>query len=228
MAIGGSKIVELLGRFAAVADAYDANELEDPRPEWGSGLERDRKITIMSNRGGRGLLVLGDFLDARDLLLMLVRDMKTKEDNLRTYLEDYVRTIEKRPSDIERLAILKDAFAGGGGDVSCPDPPKWTLSSLSTRLWSEDDATVSHPDHERLEDAWKRLFPESPTPVQSWDGGDSIFRLYLGGLVVMESYPGNSEIRRLRPEHVKVFVSSLYGKFDVNPELQRWLEILNK
>lgn len=57
---------EALKPFAAVADAYDANKLDDVRPEWGN--QGDADYTILHGRGGKELLTLRHFLNAREAL----------------------------------------------------------------------------------------------------------------------------------------------------------------
>lgn len=69
-------------------------------------------------------------------------------------------------------------------------------------LWSEDDATVSDPDHERLEAAFHRLFgrPFSRSEaIGGLDVGDAVFYLLPNDIVVCSSYPGNDAIYRLLP-----------------------------
>ena len=70
-------IGELTGALTplvAMAEAYDANELDDEaRKFWGRDgeheLETDPKqIVLYSGRGGKTLLTLADCLEARDLL----------------------------------------------------------------------------------------------------------------------------------------------------------------
>lgn len=67
-------------------------------------------------------------------------------------------------------------------------------------LWSEDDATVSDPDHERLEAAFQRLFGRVFSRSEAVDGldvGDAVFYLLPNDIVVCCSYPGNDAIYRL-------------------------------
>jgi hypothetical protein len=65
----------------------------------------------------------------------------------------------------------------------------------------EDDATLSDPGHETVEAAFKRIYKvEMCTPLETWDGGDALYKLMPEGeffVVLVESYPGNSEIREL-------------------------------
>ena len=68
------KHLAVLSRLAKIADAFDANELDDgARKFWGANDENQNttppaEIEIYSGRGGRQLLTLQDCLDARDVL----------------------------------------------------------------------------------------------------------------------------------------------------------------
>lgn len=76
--------------------------------------------------------------------------------------------------------------------------PEWTYKRRARPVWVEDDATCSQCDHEGLRTAWRRLFKtEMPEAVETWNGGDAVYLRMPGDLVVIESYPGNSEIRKL-------------------------------
>ena len=159
------RIARLLQKLSAIADARDADDLEDVRE-------------LVSSRGGRTLLTLGDAYAARDVQRGL----------------------------------------GYGGEVRGDlGPPEWTFRKNFEILWSEDDATSSaSTGHENLSAAWRRLFPqesEIPKAILTWDAGDAVFKLLPAGRVVVASYPGNSEIRRLLTSYLKIFASSLYGKF---------------
>lgn len=68
-----SEVSRVLAPLAAIADAYDDDELDEARPEWDKGLERDKKVELVQGRGGRTLLTLGQVLEARDLLRELER-----------------------------------------------------------------------------------------------------------------------------------------------------------
>lgn len=84
------------------------------------------------------------------------------------------------------------------GDKS--NRPDWARPDRSTRIWSEDDATTSLPDHEGVAAAHERLRGMAiPRPLETWDDGESVYKLLPGGIVVVDSYPGNSEIRSLLP-----------------------------
>jgi hypothetical protein len=54
--------------LASIANAYDKNELDEVRPEWGEGLEHDCNVEILSGSGGKTLLTLQDALSAREAL----------------------------------------------------------------------------------------------------------------------------------------------------------------
>jgi hypothetical protein len=83
------------------------------------------------------------------------------------------------------------------------DRPEWTQKQAAVRVWCEDDATCSHPDHEGLNAAWRRIYGgDLPVALESWDGGDATYSLMPGRIVVIASYPGNSEIRKLRSDPV--------------------------
>jgi hypothetical protein len=76
--------------------------------------------------------------------------------------------------------------------------PVWTLRRFAKTIWSEDDATTSQFDHESLDKAYYRIYKQPISNcLGSWGGGDLIFKLLPQGIVVVESYPGNSEIRVL-------------------------------
>lgn len=65
---------EALHPLIEIADAYDANNLDDEaRKFWGKDLENENKtdpgvIELYSGRGGKQLLTLGECLEARDLV----------------------------------------------------------------------------------------------------------------------------------------------------------------
>ena len=65
------KLAVALAPLVAIAEAYDDDGLDEARPEWGEGIEHDRRVELLCGRGGRGLLTLGQALDARDLLRRL-------------------------------------------------------------------------------------------------------------------------------------------------------------
>ena len=54
--------------LAEVAAAFHDNSLDDARPEWGDTPDSAREREIMSGRGGRQLLTLGDALAAHAVL----------------------------------------------------------------------------------------------------------------------------------------------------------------
>jgi hypothetical protein len=80
------------------------------------------------------------------------------------------------------------------------DRPDWTLPASACTVWLEDDADVSCRGHEGLADAWRRFTGSAviPAPVEEWDAGDAFYKRLPDGHVLIESYPGNSEIRLLR------------------------------
>jgi hypothetical protein len=59
---------KVLAPLVAIADAYDDDDLDEARPEWCEGIDRDRKVELVQGRGGRTLLTLGQALEARDVL----------------------------------------------------------------------------------------------------------------------------------------------------------------
>jgi hypothetical protein len=82
------------------------------------------------------------------------------------------------------------------------DLPLWAWSVNSDSLWAEDDATCYLPDHEGLNTAWKRLFGKDrsdETPLVKYVDGDCDYYLYSDNRVACSSYPGNSDIRRVKP-----------------------------
>jgi hypothetical protein len=73
--------------------------------------------------------------------------------------------------------------------------PAWSLMSRAFPIWTEDDATASSPDHERLEAAFQRIFRvPMPKPIETYDDGDAIYELLPALVVVRRSYPGNNAI----------------------------------
>lgn len=74
------------------------------------------------------------------------------------------------------------------------DPPAW-LEGKRT-IWHEDDACRAAGDtsRERVEDAWQRLFgePLPPQPLEVFDEGDAIYKLYAHGRVLCHGYDGDS------------------------------------
>ncbi len=69
--------LEALAPLVRIADAYDANELDDEaRKTWGKDDEHHNdtppeRVGLYSGRGGRQLLTLADCLKARDVLRRL-------------------------------------------------------------------------------------------------------------------------------------------------------------
>lgn len=73
--------------------------------------------------------------------------------------------------------------------------PDWTFVERAYRVWSEDDATVHTRDHETIDVAFRRIYKVSmPTPLETYDDGEIIYRLMPAFLVVCDSYPGNSSL----------------------------------
>jgi hypothetical protein len=68
------------------------------------------------------------------------------------------------------------------------------------RIWTEDDATPGTEGHGSLHQAMLAHVPgcERSHAIESEDWGDATCFRYPGGFLVMESYPGNSEIRRIK------------------------------
>ncbi len=57
---------EAIAPFASVADEYDKNCLDECRPEWGGA--NDEATEILTGRGGKPLLSLRHFIQARSAL----------------------------------------------------------------------------------------------------------------------------------------------------------------
>ena len=73
--------------------------------------------------------------------------------------------------------------------------PDWTLVRRACRVWTEDDATTGQLDHETMSQAFKRIYKlVMPTPLETWDDGETIYKKLPAGLVACASYPGNSGI----------------------------------
>lgn len=60
-------LTEALRPLAAIADAYDADELDEARPSWG-GTDAPEHVELYHGRGGRELLTLAHAFAARDAL----------------------------------------------------------------------------------------------------------------------------------------------------------------
>lgn len=73
------RLVDALRPLVDIADAYDANELDDEaRKRWGRSLEHENtrspdEIELYQGRGGKRLLTLADAMRARDALASLPR-----------------------------------------------------------------------------------------------------------------------------------------------------------
>jgi len=65
-----------LVKLVSVANAYEDNGLDEARPWWNLGLDHDREVPLISGRGGRLLLTIGDALDARELARVAVSLVK--------------------------------------------------------------------------------------------------------------------------------------------------------
>lgn len=65
------RTAKVLEKLSAVADAYDENALDEIRPARGYGLTHDLTVDLLTGRGGRPLLRLGDFLEAREIVRAL-------------------------------------------------------------------------------------------------------------------------------------------------------------
>ena len=75
-----NRIRKTLEPLARIADAYDANELDDEaRKFWGSGRDQQKNTTpheqiqLYTGRGGKCLLTLQDCMEARAFLNQLGR-----------------------------------------------------------------------------------------------------------------------------------------------------------
>ena len=76
-------------------------------------------------------------------------------------------------------------------DLAVPEWARWP------KVWTEDDATTSDPDHETVDEAWEERYGSRPDRSQSiltYDGGDCECHLMPGERVLVASYPGGSEI----------------------------------
>lgn len=60
-------LTEALRPLAAIADAYDADELDEARPSWG-GTDTPEHVELYQGRGGRQLLTLAHAFAAREAL----------------------------------------------------------------------------------------------------------------------------------------------------------------
>lgn len=79
---------------------------------------------------------------------------------------------------------------------------EWWFRGESDLLWAEDRCTVDRLEHERVGDAWRRIFGEEYRPSWAIDDknvGDSVTLLFDYGVVVFGlTSPGEDEIRLLR------------------------------
>lgn len=73
-----SRLEAALTPLAAIADAFDANDLDEARPEWGT--RQLDTVELLAGRGGKRLLTLADAFAARDVLREL-RDRKAVRDH---------------------------------------------------------------------------------------------------------------------------------------------------
>ena len=74
------------------------------------------------------------------------------------------------------------------------------------RIWTEDDCTTNHEDHETLPKAWQRLAGapfSKDAATASEDCGDGDWLLMPNGWMVWYSYPGGSAIWDGKPAEVK-------------------------
>jgi hypothetical protein len=56
--------------LAKAAEAYESGDLDEARPTWGHGLEKDKKVSLISGRGGKALVSLADAFKAREALAL--------------------------------------------------------------------------------------------------------------------------------------------------------------
>ena len=115
--------------------------------------------------------------------------------NLNTHARNFLGAIVGPP-----LPAMDKVPRNPGFDISqiADDAkrPRWAQIKQATRVWSEDDATVGHSDHENVESAFKRIYGvPMPAPAETWDDGEVLYKRLPMGIVVCSSYPGNSEIR---------------------------------
>ena len=111
----------------------------------------------------------------------------------------------RRSAEAERSRANRLACQLGSVDRSCPETaddalPPWARRSHARRIiWTEDDATIHTPGHVTIAMKMRELFGESGPgePVSIHDAEDAVFKLYPSGHVLVFSYPGNSEIRKL-------------------------------
>lgn len=64
------ELEDALRPFAAIADEYDKDGLDEARPDWVTrGVKKfDVNVELYSGRGGKELMTLGHVLKARDVL----------------------------------------------------------------------------------------------------------------------------------------------------------------
>lgn len=63
-----SELLEAIRPLVAIADAYDAEELDEARPSWmATRVGHSETVKLYSGRGGRCLITLEDTFKARDV-----------------------------------------------------------------------------------------------------------------------------------------------------------------
>ena len=108
------------------------------------------------------------------------------------------RSLVERVVAATRATVVEDCSTVLQTAETVGGRPAWTTKESARTVWMEDDADVSAQGHETLERAFKRHYGViTLKPVETWDGGDAVFKLLPAGIVVIDSYPGNSEIREL-------------------------------
>jgi hypothetical protein len=98
----------------------------------------------------------------------------------------------------ETAALDRGVASSDVAPLIATGSPMWIKKENTKTVWSEDDADCGLPGHDTLDAAFKRLYKATMLdPLETWDAGDASFKLLPAGIVVVASYPGNSEIREL-------------------------------
>ncbi len=70
------EILEAIKPLYDIANQWHLNGLDESRPEWGDDKNIASTVDLVSGRGGKQLLTIGDCLKAKDLYERLSRTSK--------------------------------------------------------------------------------------------------------------------------------------------------------
>lgn len=119
-----SKIRDALAILARIADAYDADGLDETRPYWiANGAEKETppdSRELYCGRGGRTLLTLGDCLRAREALRRYDEVIPGESDVILAKLRACVERLDDLPG-IE-VRCVADDLRGVLAELEKPAP----------------------------------------------------------------------------------------------------------